>query len=78
MTWAVKITLHVRIGRERAQQHESSENSAPPPEYFESQGAMVERDDAPSARLSTPIGFTPAPEDARRSDTSAATQRTGR
>ncbi|QYC54340.1 hypothetical protein SEA_PICKLES13_4 [Microbacterium phage Pickles13] len=78
MMWVAEITLRVRIGRKRAQQHESSETPTEPPSIFESQGAAIELDGAPVARLAPPIGFHPAPEDAARSDTSRKTPPTAR
>lgn len=72
MTWVAEITLRVRIGRKHAKRHEHAETSIEQPSIFESQGAATELDGAPIARVSTPIGFYPAPEDARRSDTSTS------
>ncbi|QZD98122.1 hypothetical protein SEA_BLETT_6 [Microbacterium phage Blett] len=68
--WHAEITLRVRIGRKRAKPSEHAEPNTEPPSIFESQGAAIELDGAPVARLAPPIGFHPAPEDAARSDTS--------
>lgn len=71
--WHAEITLRVRIGRKRAKRHEHAETSIEQPSIFESQGAAIELDGAPVARLAPPIGFHPAPEDAARSATSRST-----
>lgn len=74
MTWRIEIALRVRIGRERAKPSESDESSSSSSESREVEtGALVERSDQPAAMLAPPIGFHPAPEDARRSDTAPRT-----
>ena len=72
--WRIEIGVRLRIGREPAKQSESASEHSTSSDIFESQGAMVERSDAPVAATSPPIGFHPAPEDARRSATSRTTQ----
>lgn len=76
--WHAEITLHVRIGRKRAKPSEHAETNTEQPSIFESQGAAIELDGAPVARLAPPIGFHPAPEDAARSDTLRRTPPTER
>ena len=74
MTWRIEIALRVRIGREAAKPNASDESSSSSSESREVEtGALVERSDQPAAMLAPPIGFRPAPEDARRSDTAPRT-----
>lgn len=73
MTWRAEITLRVRIGRERATPPENDSASSEPPHTSDLSGATIERADAPAPSTVPPIGFHPAPEDARRSGTSTRT-----
>lgn len=71
--WHAEITLRVRIGRKRAKPSEHDATNTEPPHTSDVSGSQVELSDQPIARLATPIGFHPAPEDASKSDTSTPT-----
>ncbi|AWN03187.1 hypothetical protein PBI_APPA_5 [Microbacterium phage Appa] len=73
--WVAEITLRVRIGRKREQQHEHDETNIEPPSMSDVSGSQVELSDQPIATLARPIGFHPAPEDAARSAMSTPTLR---
>lgn len=72
--WVIDARLRLRIGREPAKQSESSEQQHASSDIFESQGSLIERSEQSAARIDEPIGFRPAPEDARRSSTSTQQQ----